>query len=439
MNYFKVFLLVILSIVGLSLTSEAQNSALTINSAGTVINPISVINFPGSIEVGGTPLLTNGQSNISFDNGAITSSGSGSLTMDNLIISYPGYIYGSLTPTYISIDPNFRVLDDFLGSPAITWASHVLNGNWMVGNFSSTLYTGNANGETNFPPFNLTITVTNNFTLSLSGSTNVTLVCSSNAPLTITLPSLQGYVATILQAGTNTIYVSNSVANGGFSIPAPWVLGGGMTNVFTNQMTLAGYFGHSITLGYLNPTNDIPINIGFTKPEISDIVTNLAGVGGVVSGNGFGLTNLNTSITYQASLANAAIPITGGNEYWPVQNPGTATTGFVNPVYWQKIPPGVINTVWVNDAANTVGAGTNLVFNLWTNTISANGGVANSGGASMFSVSLYAPSSGYGTNVILNLVVPTNTVACWQITNSSPANISAFYGSVTVSETTSSH
>ena len=152
-----------------------------------------------------------------------------------------------------------------------------------------------------------------------------------------------------------------------------------------------------------------------------------------------GIPGVANSITYQASLANSTIPITGGNEYWPLQNPSTATVGFGTPVYWQKIPPGVINTVWVNDAANTIGAGTNIVCNFWTNTVAATGGVANSGGASMFSVSLYAPSSGYGTNVAINMVVPTNTVACWQITNSSPATITAFYGSVTVSETTSSH
>jgi hypothetical protein len=176
-----------------------------------------------------------------------------------------------------------------------------------------------------------------------------------------------------------------------------------------------------------------------TNAGVATTITSNSVTSATFTGSGSSLTNLNTSITYQASLANSTIPITGGNEYWPVQNPSTATVGFGTPVYWQKIPPGVINTVWVNDASGTVGAGTNLVFNLWTNTVAATGGVANSGGASMFSVSLYAPSSGYGTNVILNLVVPTNTVACWQITNSSPATITAFYGSLTMSETTSSH
>ena len=193
--------------------------------------------------------------------------------------------------------------------------------------------------------------------------------------------------------------------------------------------------------GAFNPTADVTIGNGgrWLDALNSTNITATTVTAASFTGNGSGLTNLNTSITYQASLANATIPIAGGNEYWPVQNPGTATTGFGSPVYWQKIPPGVINTVWVNDAANTIGAGTNIVCNFWTNTVAATGGVANSGGATMFSVSLYAPSSGYGTNVILNLVVPTNTVACWQITNSSPATITAFYGSLTMSETTSSH
>jgi len=164
----------------------------------------------------------------------------------------------------------------------------------------------------------------------------------------------------------------------------------------------------------------------------------LTNTANALAGNGLGITNLNTSITYEADWQNATIGTTGGNEYWPLQNAAGQSAGFGSPIYWRKVPPGVINSVWCNDAATTVSSA-NLCYVFWTNTVSATGGAANSGGAAMFTVTLVTPGAGYGTNVILNQVVPTNTVACWLLTNSSASSVTGFYGDVTVSETTTSH
>ena len=71
--------------LGLNFQSVAQNSALTINNAGTVLNSVSTISFPGSVSIGSLLLedgqiITNGQPAVNFDTGQIITDGAGDMT-----------------------------------------------------------------------------------------------------------------------------------------------------------------------------------------------------------------------------------------------------------------------------------------------------------------------------------------------------------------------
>ncbi|HEY1662535.1 MAG TPA: hypothetical protein VGI03_08970 [Verrucomicrobiae bacterium] len=303
-----------------TITGSLPNASLRGNYSGQVTLNNSSNVFSGSFNGEGSGLtnlnvgqftaevVTNNQSGVTL-NGSFTGNGAGltNLPFAETFASTNGYFTfaqnsdGSTNVTFIFTN----------GTPAEVGAQPL--------NSNLTALAGNDGGGLTNDLRALAVYVSSSYTVSASEvaamqTMNIAYYVDTTAGNILftfpTPPASANVTFSIVNFGTNTITLTNQPGS-------MFELANGYSGVYTNEVTVGGYFGKTMAWQNFNTTNWVQLASHRTVQEIRDIAGAYVGmvngvgsnltvnsnlmVNGLISGNGSGLTNLPFAETFSST------------------------------------------------------------------------------------------------------------------------------------------